>query len=114
MQRDRTYLADILDSARLALQYVGKADWEQFAQDVQLQDSVIRRLEVIGEAARRVSEEGRGRWPGLPWADMVGMRNIMIHDYDAVDLSIVWRTVQNDFPVLIREVGAILETGDAT
>lgn len=114
MQRDRTYLADILDSACLALQYVGKADWEQFAQDVQLQDSVIRRLEVIGEAARRVSEEGCDRWPGLPWADMVGMRNIMIHDYDAVDLSIVWRTIQNDLPVLIREVRAILEAEDAT
>jgi uncharacterized protein with HEPN domain len=109
MQRDTAYLADILDSARLAVRYVQDVGWERFATDVQLQDSVIRRLEVIGEAARRCSEDVQRLWPDLPWGDMIGMRNVMIHDYDTVDLSIVWRTIHHDLPELVRDLEGILE-----
>ena len=113
MQRDMTYLADILDSARLAIRYVRDVDWTRFASDVQLQDSVIRRLEVIGEAARRISDEFQSLWPDLPWCDMIGMRNVMIHGYDTVDLSIVWRTVQHDLPDLVQGIEGIMGQGSA-
>jgi uncharacterized protein with HEPN domain len=108
MPPDEAYLRDILDSARLAIQYLAGSAWEDFARNVQVQDSVIRRIEVIGEAAGRVSRAGRRQWPHLPWADMVGMRNVMIHDYDALDLYIVWRTVTEDLPQLANQLAAIL------
>ncbi|MFH0938920.1 MAG: HepT-like ribonuclease domain-containing protein [Planctomycetota bacterium] len=90
MDRDQTYLLDILEAARLAIFYVGNKSENEFLADIQCQDSVIRRLEIIGEAARRVSNEFRLVHPELPWSDMIGMRNILIHEYDDVDIHIVW------------------------
>lgn len=71
---------------------------------MQLQDAVIRRLEIIGEAARRVSDAKRQEWSHLPWQQMIGMRNIVIHKYDDVDLIAVWDTVMNDLPDLIHKI----------
>ena len=85
MSRDREYLLDILTAARLAIQYVEGKTGEQFLADVQLQDSVIRRLEVLGAAARRVSQQARTQWPDLPWHSMTAMRDLLIHEYGDVD-----------------------------
>lgn len=101
MLRDKEYLLDILEAAKLALSYIGNKTREEFFEDLQCQDAVIRRLEIIGEAAGRITEETRNTFHRLPWSEMVGMRNIMIHDYDDVDIAIVWETVQNDLPDLI-------------
>lgn len=101
MRRDQAYLVDILEAARLALSYVRGKTKAEFLLDTQCQDSVIRPLEIIGEAARRVSEEGRATYPELPWRDMIGMRNILIHEYDDIDLHIVWRTVDAELPALV-------------
>ena len=81
---------------------------QQFLGRREKQDSVVRRLEIIGEAARRVSEETRRQLPQLPWQDMVRMRNIMIHEYDDVDLSLVWDTVQIDLPALVSALERIV------
>jgi uncharacterized protein with HEPN domain len=108
MPRDREYLLDILESARLACDYLQNKTEQEFLNDVQCQDSVIRRLEVIGEAARRVSEEGRAALPELPWKAMIGMRNVMIHGYDDVDLTAVWNTVKDDLPALIEALECVL------
>ncbi|MEX1095318.1 MAG: DUF86 domain-containing protein [Planctomycetales bacterium] len=112
MPRDEVNLADVLDSARLAMSYVQNVPWEEFSGNVQLQDAVIRRLELIGEAARRVSEEGRRQYAQLPWSQMIGMRNVMIHQYDAVDLGVVWDTIQRDLPPLVRAIEEIFSGGD--
>lgn len=101
MFRDREYLTDILAAARLVLGYVAKKSEAQFLGDVQCQDAVIRRLEVIGEASRRISAETRQRLPEVPWQSMIGMRNVMIHEYDDVDLKIVWDTAQQFIPRLL-------------
>jgi uncharacterized protein with HEPN domain len=108
MSRDDAYLLDILDAARLALQYVRGKTRDQFLEDVQLQDAVIRRLAIIGEAARRVSEPTRLAHPTLPWHDMVGMRNIVIHEYDDVDLDVVWDAVARDLEPLIAALQAAI------
>ena len=108
MQRDNAYLLDILEAARLALDYVGAKTKEEFLNDLQCQDAVIRRIEIMGEAAGRVSEETKGAFSNLPWSEMIGMRNIMIHDYNDVDMVIVWETVQNDLPPLISALESIL------
>ncbi len=107
MQRDKEYLLDILEAAKPAIEYVGNKPREEFFGDLQCQDAVIRRLEIIGEAARRISEETRAAHPDLPWSDMVGMRNIMIHEYDDIDMAIVWETVRNDLPSLIDSLEKI-------
>jgi uncharacterized protein with HEPN domain len=101
MERDRIYLLDILEAARLAIAYVEDITVEAFLQDIQCQDAVIRRIEIIGEAARRVSPESRVALPALPWSSMIGMRNFLIHDYDDIDLQVVWQTVHRDLPHLI-------------
>jgi len=104
MSRDPQYFLDILEAAKLALRYVAGRTQEEFLQDTLCQDAVIRRLEIIGEAARRLSREARTALPELTWNAMIGMRNILIHEYDDVDLSVVWDTVQNDLPTLIKVI----------
>jgi uncharacterized protein with HEPN domain len=106
--RDAASVLDILLSARLARDYVAGTTWEAFVADRQRQDAVVRRLEVVGEAARRVSEGGRAALPGLPWRQMVGMRNRMIHEYDRVDLAVVWETLERDLPPLIAALEGIV------
>jgi len=108
MDRDLACLVDIVEAARLAISYIGDKTEEEFLADIQCQDSVIRRLEIIGEAARRVSEDTRAAHPELPWSHMVGMRNILIHEYDDVDLPIVWKTVQIELPAIVANVEKLL------
>ncbi len=108
MQRDREYLFDILEASRLAREYVSGVDREDFLADTKLQDAVIRRLEVIGEAARRVSDESRAAYQELPRKDMIGMRNFLVHDYDDVDMGIVWGTVHEHLPSVISRLELIL------
>lgn len=108
MRRDDAYLLDILDAARLALQYVSGTTPQDFLADVKSQDAVIRRFIVIGEAARRISPEVRDRHPQLPWSEMVSMRNLVVHEYDDIDLPILWDTATRDLPKLIallEEIG---------
>jgi len=108
MERDRDFLQDILDSAKIALTHIKNMKLEDFLNDLQCQDAVIRRLEIIGEASRRISEETCKTYPELPWSEMISMRNIMIHEYDEVDLNIVWETTVNDLPPLIVKIENIL------
>ena len=98
MDRDAPRVLDIAASARLARSYVEGVTREDFMRNVQLQDSVIRRLEIAGEAAGRVSVQFRERHPAIPWARMTGMRNRVVHGYDAVDLDIVWTTARERIP----------------
>jgi len=83
---------------------------EDFLDDLQCQDAVIRRLEIIGEAARRISAKSQKKFSDLPWSDMIGMRNMMIHEYDGVDMYIIWETVNTDLPPLIDVIECILQT----
>ena len=101
MERDQVYLLDILQAARLALSYVKGMTKEAFLADTQCQDSVVRRIEIIGEASRRISDQTKALYPSVPWKEMVNMRNLMIHEYDDVDMEIVWDTVQEDLPSLV-------------
>lgn len=104
MPRDDAFLLDIVQSARIALSYVQDVEEAAFNENPQLQDSVIRRLEIIGEAARRLSEETRASLPEVPWRSVIGMRNLMIHDYDDVDITMVWDSVQQGLPQIIAQI----------
>jgi uncharacterized protein with HEPN domain len=108
MSRDDTYLLDILESAKIAMDYVLGKSWDDFYDDIQCQDAVVRRIEIIGEAARRVSQATRDKYPQIPWREMTSMRNLVIHEYDVVDINQVWDTVQNKLPPLIGELATIV------
>ena len=108
MSRDSAYLLDIFKAAKLALNYLEGKTKEEFFKDTQCQDAVIRRLEIIGEATGRVSVATTTKFQNLPWKKMVSMRNIMIHEYEDVDLGIVWDTVQNDLPPLITSLEPLI------
>ena len=108
MSRDDAYLVDILESARAAIEYVDGKSWEKFSKDSLVQDAVVRRLEIIGEAAGRVSTTTQKKYPNLPWQAMKGTRNRVIHEYDSIELDIIWDIVQNDLPFLVKELEKIV------
>lgn len=100
--RQSGLLRDMLDSALLIRTYLGSVDRNGFMADSEKQDAVLRRLEIIGEAASRISPKTQALFPGIPFRAMRGMRNIIAHDYGEVDLELVWRTVEADLPRLIE------------
>ncbi len=104
MQRDQVYLLDILEAAKLAISYGEGVEKEDFINDIQLQDSVVRRIEIVGEASRRISENTRSELPQIPWHEMIGMRNLVIHEYDDLDLNILWQTLKNDLLKLVEHI----------
>ena len=104
MQRDLQFLLDMLQSAELIINYTAHCSKDEFITNVQLQDAVIRRLLVIAEAARRVSETTRQTLPSISWQEINGMRNRLVHEYDDVNFNIVWDVVQAEIPTLIEEL----------
>jgi uncharacterized protein with HEPN domain len=108
MSRDEAYLLDILLAARDVRSYVEGFDFERFKESELHQDAVVRKLEVVGEAAKRISEEMKGSTPGIPWRQISGMRDRLIHEYFRIDLQEVWDTVQNGIPDLIARVEPLI------
>lgn len=99
--RDRQAWTDILDNARLALGFAGEMDQAVFSADTRTYYAVTRCLEIVSEAARRLSEVERARHASLPWKDMTGAGNVYRHDYDDVEAGLVWVTVRDRLPTLI-------------
>jgi uncharacterized protein with HEPN domain len=99
---DDQYVEDILSAAALIATYLEGLSQDEFADDAKTQDAVMRRLLVIGEAARQGSDALRGAYPDIPWADVIGMRNIVIHGYHVVSIAVVWDTAVVDVPELVR------------
>ena len=112
MRPDRLFLSDILKAIDLVAQFIALGR-ESFLNDVKTQDAVIRRIEVIGEAARHLSDELRSRHPELPWSRIIGMRNELAHGYFSVDLNIVWIAAAERLPAMRQPVQAILDGLDA-
>ena len=113
MWRDQGYLLDMLIAARRAQEYAAGLDWDGFQRSALHQDAIVRRLAVIGEAARRMSQTTRDAHPEVPWSQIIGMRHRLIHDYVRVDLPTVWDVVQNDLPPLISAIEPLVPSEDA-
>ncbi len=112
MTRDRESITDILDSITAITGYVSGFSRDDFEDDALRQDAVIRRFEIIGEAAKRLSESLRQQHPAIPWKSMSGMRDRVIHGYDTIDFAIVWDTINNDLPKLDTQLRQIIDKVD--
>lgn len=93
-------LNDILDACEKAIRFSEGMDLVDFARDDRTVFAIVRALEIVGEASKRVPATIRDRYPGIPWRAMAGIRDRLIHDYERVDLEVVWKTVKEDLPKL--------------
>jgi uncharacterized protein with HEPN domain len=101
MRDDAAYLLDILIAARDAQSFVSGVSWEQFERSRLHQNAVLKAIEIIGEAAGRVSNEAKATHTEIPWPEIIGMRHRLVHGYFEVDIRKVWDTVEHDLPSLI-------------
>lgn len=108
MKNDRVYLAHIRDALARIAEYTA-AGREAFMADPRTQDAVVRNLEVIGEATKRVSVDIRSLAPDVAWRAISGMRDKLIHEYFGVNLEIVWRVVELELPAFGSRVDALLQ-----
>lgn len=102
------FLDDIRAAADKARAFVAGMSYDAFAADDKTAFAVVRALEIIGEAAKRIPPAVRDRYPAVPWRAMAGIRDKLIHDYISVNLEVVWKTVAEDLPGLVEEIEAII------
>ncbi len=101
MWRDDAYILDMLLASRKILRYCQGVAWDEFERQEVLQDAVLRLIQIIGEAAWKLSPEYRDSHPDIPWQEIIGMRHRLVHEYFHIDLERVWDVIQNDIPGLI-------------
>ena len=110
MPRDyKIYLEDISEAIGKILKYTEKMSAEEFGKDAKTVDAVIRNLEIMGEAIKKVPDEIRAKDPAIDWRRISGLRDILIHEYFGIDDQIVWDIIQNKLPVLKKQVKALLD-----
>jgi uncharacterized protein with HEPN domain len=95
-------LRDMLENAQRAIQFTKGMDYKSFAKDDKTVYAVIRAVEIIGEAAANIPEEVRAKYPDVPWREVKGMRNKIVHHYFGINMEVVWQTIQEDLPILIE------------
>jgi uncharacterized protein with HEPN domain len=108
MDRDIANLLDIAKSARFIIEFTRDMEQSEFLRDVKTQSAVLHQLLVMGEAVKRLSEGLRINQPQVPWKLIAGMRDVLIHAYDAVDLNQVWQTTQVDVPNVLTQIEPLL------
>ena len=109
--RDLVYVGHMLDTARKAVSKTRGLKRHAYDEDENLRLALIHLIQVIGEAARQVSREFSDSHPEIPWADIVGMRHKVVHDYLGVDEDIVWQVVTEDLPRLVTAIEPIVPPG---
>ncbi len=104
MSRDSATLLDMLKAARLVVEFREGMDRKAFLDDPKTQSAILLQLLILGEAAKRLSQEFRAQHQKISWKKIAGMRDKLIHEYDNVDLDEVWKTARSDIPRLIKQL----------
>jgi uncharacterized protein with HEPN domain len=111
MKRERShqdYLNDMLEAMSKATQFVEGMSFDQFSTDDKTMFAVIRALEIVGEAAKKIPPEVRALRQDIPWREIAGMRDKLTHDYFGVNVSVIWKTVGEDIPLLREGIRSLL------
>jgi uncharacterized protein with HEPN domain len=108
---DETYLLDMLHASERARRFVASMSADDFAASELHQSAVVKQLEIVGEAASKISDAYQTAHPEIPWRPMIGMRHRLVHDYTRIDVPTVWETVQRDLDPLIAQLRP-LSAGD--
>jgi uncharacterized protein with HEPN domain len=106
--RDAGYLWDMLQAARRLQEFTAGLSYEYYLNSILLQSAVERQLEILGEAARRISDAFRQEHPEIPWSDIIGQRNVIAHQYDDLKQEQLWSVVTSDIPPLIAQLEPLI------
>jgi len=109
MRHEKLYLADIVEAAQAIERFLMGQDFDEFEQNEMLNSAVLQKMTVIGEAAARLPKEFTARFPDIPWVDIVGFRNIAVHEYFAIRWDIAWVAAVDDVPRLKEQIEKILK-----
>ncbi len=113
-RRDTVFIAPMIEAAEAAVEFCDGQTPESLAGDRLVGFAVVRAVQLVGQAARGGSEELQAAHPEIPWREMIGMRNVVVHDYADVDMALVWKTVHDDLPGLVERLRVIIaEDGGA-
>lgn len=108
MKRDAmVQIEDIIESLLRIEEYILSINKDDFISNVQIQDAVVRRLEIIGEAVKNIPQEIKVKYPHIPWKKIAGMRDLLIHEYFGVNLDRIWKVAKEDIPNLKKEISEI-------
>lgn len=107
--KDQIRLRHMLDAARQALAFSEGKQRDDLDDDILLVYGIVKAVEIVGEAAARISKEYQATQSQIPWSGIIAMRHILIHDYASIDLDEVWKTLQNDLPALIAELVPLIQ-----
>ena len=105
----KLFVEDILEAIDKIKRHIEGLTYETFVKNELVIDAVIRNLEIIGEASRNLSEDVRKKYPEIPWGRMIGLRNIIIHEYFGVDLAIIWEIITKNLPETKPKIVAMLK-----
>lgn len=106
---DLAYIEHILDCIRKIKEFSEGLSFKEFSGNELVQDAVIRNIEIIGEASKKISSDTKRIYLDIPWKEIAGMRDKLIHDYLGVDVEVVWRTIKEDVPMLERQIKKMIE-----
>ena len=104
MSRNQEALIDIISAIKLIAQYTEGITLATFAANIEKQDAILRRITIIGEATKRLTKDFRNQHPSIPWKEIAGMRDVITHDYNEVDLDEIWTVISENLPPLLTYI----------